>query len=158
MLGKAVVCSLAASSGTTPPNSLCASSWEIFLWNTHSKLSLSMMAMELSSQELSMAKIRFFIAAFLSLEFSVNFSQKSQILRDKARFYEKFDFFKAGFGACLFCLYIMDKKMKLHLILLCLPCLRACAVCLVYLAYLVCYACFVWFICEQVLAVVIYKI
>lgn len=48
-----------------------------------------MMAMELSSQELSMAKIRFFIAAFLSLEFSVNFSQKSQILRDKARFYEK---------------------------------------------------------------------
>ena len=47
------------------------------------------MAMELSSQELSMAKIRFFIAAFLSLEFSVNFSQKSQILRDKARFYEK---------------------------------------------------------------------
>ena len=57
-----------------------------------------MMAMELSSQELSMAKIRFFIAALVSLEFSVNFSQKSQILRDKARFYEKFDLFKAGFA------------------------------------------------------------
>lgn len=63
-----------------------------------------------------MAKIRFFIAAFLSLEFSVNFSQKSQILRDKARFYEKFDFVKAGFWD----LFVLFVSVQIYGDLLCL--------------------------------------
>ena len=54
--GKAPVCNLAASSGTTPPYLLCSSSWVIFLWYMRLKFR-SKSATELSSQLLSIPKI-----------------------------------------------------------------------------------------------------